>query len=153
MNLSEFLTDEYIIIDTKGHTKFQIIEELMECIGKSDKVTDKELALNDIIDRERYLSTGLEHGLAVPHGKSKAVTELIMCFGISKEGVDFDSLDGKPAQLIFLLLSPKDTSGPHIQALAKITRKMKNEDIRKQLINADSIETVRAIFEELDAIN
>jgi len=106
-----------------------------------------EEALNDILDREGYLSTGLENGLAIPHAKTDSVRELFIVFGLKREGVTFESLDGKPAELIFLVLSPKDTSGPHIQALALITRNLKDAESRQKLKSCKSAQEVAQIFQ------
>ena len=109
-------------------------------------IQDYEAALNDILSREGYLSTGLENGLAIPHAKTRGIEELSMVFGLVPDGVEFETLDGKPAHMIFLVLSPVDTPGPHIQALALISRNLKNESTRNQIIKAQSEKEVAEIF-------
>jgi len=146
MNLHEHLPGSHIISDLKGETKFQIIEELLDQLHENKKIQNRDLALEDVLARESYLSTGLENGLAIPHAKTDGVTELIASIGVKKEGVDFESLDGKPAKLIFLVLSPRDTSGPHIQALAIIARTLKDRNIRDQLANAANPQDIAAII-------
>jgi PTS system nitrogen regulatory IIA component len=94
------------------------------------------------------MSTGIGHGIAIPHGKSEFVTELGGVLGIKKEGVDFDALDGKSTYIFFLLVSPLDVSGPHIKALARISRLLKGEDFRQQLIASVDKEDAIAIIEE-----
>ena len=125
MKLSDLLPESHISANLTGKNKFQLIEELMDLLHESGKILDREIALKDVIAREGYLSTGLENGLAIPHAKTDGVDQLVMSFGINHEGVDFESLDNKPAQLVFLVLSPRDTSGPHIRALAAITKNLK----------------------------
>jgi fructose-specific phosphotransferase system IIA component len=142
MNLHEHLPAVHIIPDLKGDTKFQIIEELLDQLNKHNKIHNRDLALEDVLARESYLSTGLENGLAIPHAKTDGVTELVASFGIKKDGVEFESLDGKPAKLVFLVLSPRNTSGPHIQALAIIARTLKDRQIREQLISAPGSEVM-----------
>ncbi len=142
MKLYEFLPVEHIESDLKGQTKFQIIEELLDLLDKNGRLVDREVALQDVLAREGYLSTGLENGLAIPHAKTDGVNGLEIAFGVKKSGVDFESLDGKPAYLIFLVLSPRDTAGPHIQTLAVISRNLKKKEIRDMLLAAKTREEI-----------
>jgi PTS system fructose-specific IIC component len=151
MQLSELLTESLISLSLKGENKYQIIEELVDLFDTAEALKDKELALQDVIDREQYLSTGLENGLAVPHGKTNGVQKLRVALGLCPSGVDFDSLDGKATNIIFLLISPKNTSGPHIKALAQITRKLRLDSVRKELLSAKSELEVIEIFKKLDS--
>ncbi len=146
MKLYDYLPKEHIEPNLKGQTKFQIIEELLDLLYKNNRLLDREVALQDVLAREGYLSTGLENGLAIPHAKTDGVERLELAFGVKKDGVDFESLDGKPANLIFLVLSPRDTSGPHIQTLAIISRNLKNKEIREMLLNASTREEIMDII-------
>jgi len=148
MDLGELLTPEQIKLNLAGSTKFEVIEELLDVLMKAGKVGNRQQALDDLLERERYLSTGLEKGLAVPHAKTGVVTELTMAFGISRQGVEFDSLDGKPAHFIFLVLSPRDTSGPHIKALAQITRLFREGEMPERLLQAESPEAILELLEQ-----
>jgi fructose-specific phosphotransferase system IIA component len=148
MKLSELKEYGSILADLKGSNKFQVIEELVDCLNKTGRIKDRDTAFEDVLDRERYLSTGLENGIAIPHGKTDAVDELIIAYGFHKEGIDFDSLDGKPAHLIFLVLSPKDTSGPHIQVLALISRNLKKPETHQKLMNAGGIDEIQAVLDD-----
>ena len=150
MKLSEILNENSIKLMLNGKSKYQIIEELIDYLADSDQLADKELALNDVIEREQYLSTGLENGLAVPHGKSNGTKKLVICLGITQAGIDFDSLDGKTSHIIFLLISPKDSSGPHIQALAQIAKDLKSKIVREKLIAATTSKEIIDIFDEAD---
>ncbi|MBN1407764.1 MAG: PTS sugar transporter subunit IIA [Calditrichaceae bacterium] len=150
MILSELLTVNLITANLTGKSKFQLIEELLDILHKDGKISDRETALKDVMAREGYLSTGLENGLAIPHAKTDGVSELVMAFGLKKEGIDFESLDNKPVHLIFLVLSPRDTSGPHIRALAAITKNLKDAEKRKALMNAQSPEEIKKIFSNFD---
>jgi fructose-specific phosphotransferase system IIA component len=151
MKLSELLPENLITAEMTGKTKFQLIEELLDVLHEGGKISDRELALKDVLAREGYLSTGLENGLAIPHAKTDGVSELVMSFGLKKEGVDFESLDNKPAHLIFLVLSPRDTSGPHIRALAAITKNLKDTEKRHALMNAKSAEDIKKIFAKFES--
>lgn len=148
MRLADHLVPEHIEISLKGKTKFQIIEELMQLLGGNKALLDPELALQDVLAREGYLSTGLESGLAIPHAKTDGVDSLKIALGLKKDGVDFESLDGKPANIIFLVLSPRNTSGPHIQTLAVISRNMKEREIREAVLRADSVQKVSEIIKD-----
>jgi mannitol/fructose-specific phosphotransferase system IIA component (Ntr-type) len=150
MKLSDYLPVNHINHDLAGTTKIEIIEELLGLMKDLNLIDQYEVALNDVLDREGYLSTGLENGLAIPHAKSDSIDELAIVFGLKREGAPFESLDGKPAENIFLVLSPKDTSGPHIQALALITRNLKNAEIREKIKKSTSAQDIEAIFKEFD---
>jgi fructose-specific phosphotransferase system IIA component len=150
MKLSEFLPVNHVSENLSGETKIEIIEELLSLMKKNDLIEEYEVALNDVLDREGYLSTGLENGLAIPHAKTDSIKELAIVFGVKKNGVAFESLDGKPADLIFLVLSPRDTSGPHIQALALITRNLKNANVRDQLKNCTSAKDIVDIIKNFE---
>jgi fructose-specific phosphotransferase system IIA component len=146
MNIGDLLTEELIVEDLKGKNKFEVIEELLDVLVRAGKVDDRKTALNDLIEREQYLSTGLEKHLAVPHAKTAAVRELLVSFGRSIQGLDFDTLDGKPAHFIFLVLSPRDTSGPHIKTLAQITRNFREGDVAEKLMQAKSRQEILEII-------
>ena len=148
MQINDLFSNQLIKVGLTGVNKFQVIEEMVDLLDKAKMLNDHSIALDDVIEREQYLSTGLENGVAIPHAKTDTVDELRLTFGISKEGIDFDSLDGQPATLVFLVLSPKDTSGPHIQLLARISRNLKREEIRNALLNCDSPEKVNEVFED-----
>ena len=148
MQIKDLFSNQLIKVGLTGVNKFQVIEEMVDLLNKAKMLNDHSIALDDVIEREQYLSTGLENGVAIPHAKTDTVDELRLAFGISKEGVDFDSLDGQPATLVFLVLSPKDTSGPHIQLLARISRNLKREEIRKALLDCDSPDKVNEVFED-----
>lgn len=148
MKLTDLIPQELIIADLKGDNKFQIIEELIDKLHQNDLIIDRDLALKDVIAREGYLSTGLENGLAIPHAKTDGVRQLVIAFGLKKNGLDFETLDGKPAHLIFLVLSPRDTAGPHIQALATISRNLKEKKIREALLKAGSEMRISEIFKK-----
>ncbi len=151
MKLSEHVTKNHIIVNLKGSSKVQVMEELLDCLLNDENLVDRNLSLQDILAREGYLSTGLENGIAIPHAKTDGVKQLIISFGIKKDGVDFESLDGKPGQFIFLVLSPRDTAGPHIQALAAISRNLKDANIRKALLEAGSVEDVDQIINQFSS--
>ena len=148
MTLMEILSGKSIILGLKGQSKEEILEELVDALEVGDKITDREKVLEAVFQREEIMSTGIGHGIAIPHGKSEYVKELGGVLGIKTEGVEFDSLDGQPTFIFFLLVSPMDVSGPHIKALARISRLLKGEDFRKELIACPDNETAIRTLEE-----
>ena len=146
MKFSDFIQAENILPDLNAQSKLDVIKELLNHMESTGEVTDYDQALNDILIRENHLSTGLEHGIAIPHAKTDGVKKLAVVFGIKKTGIDFESLDTKPATLFFLVLSPKNTSGPHIQALALISRNLSVNTNRDRLKSAKSVKEIIEIF-------
>ena len=147
MNLLDILSPESTIVDLKGESKEDIISELINSLVVGDSITDRDQVLQAVLDREKIMSTGIGDGIAIPHGKSAAVTELVAAMGTQRRGVDFDALDGEPAFVFFLLVSPANVSGPHIKALARISRLLKNDAFKKKLIEANSAEEIIATIE------
>ncbi len=148
MHLVELLNDNLIELNLNSQDKFEVIENLLDVAVKNGKILDRGKALQDLIEREQYLSTGFENGLAVPHAKSEAVDEIVVVFGLHRQGLEFDSLDGKPTHFIFLLLSPMDTSGPHIQILALIARNFQNTGVTQKLHSAQTSDEIVQIIGE-----
>jgi len=146
LNFSDFIHEANILPHLSGQTKVDVIKELLDHMHKLGFVSNYETALNDILVRENHLSTGLENGIAIPHAKTEGVEKLSIVFGIKNSGIDFDSLDAKPAKFIFLVLSPKNTSGPHIQALALISRNLSISKNRDSLQSANSADEIANIF-------
>jgi len=136
MNLLEILSPKSLIVDLQGETKDDIITELVNSLEVGEVITDKDKVLQAVLEREKIMSTGIGDGIAIPHGKSDAVIRLAAALGVQKRGADFEALDGEPAYVFFLLVSPANISGPHIKALARISRLLKNDDFKKKLIAA-----------------
>ena len=138
MQLADLLTIDRIRIPLAGGTKSALLAELVSIVAADDGVGDREIVLRAVLDREAILSTGIGHGVAIPHGKSAVVPELRMAAGRTTAPVDFDSLDGQPVQLLFLLIGPESAAGPHIKALSRISRLVRREDVRERLVLANS---------------
>ncbi len=148
MKLVDILKTENVKIPLKGKTKEEIIEELVDLIAASDPEVDHEAVHQAILDREKTMSTGIGQGVAIPHGKTEGVEELIGAFGIAPEGVDFDSLDNEPTHLFFLLVSPVGPAGPHLRCLSRISRLLNREEFREHLIKAGSPEEAVKIIND-----
>jgi PTS system nitrogen regulatory IIA component len=148
MNLKSVLTAETICLHLKGSTKNEIINELLDILVAAKKITDRESAYAAIIDREEKMSTGMKHGIAIPHGKSNTITDLVACIGISSNAIDFDSLDHEPCRIFIMTLSPVEKTGPHLQFLAEISQLFKSGEKRSEILNADSPEALLKILSE-----
>jgi len=148
MGIQDLLTENLIKSELSGENKYQVIEELLDLLVAENKIEDRETCLKDLNEREQYLSTGLENGLAIPHAKTIAVNELLISFGISRNGLDFASLDGKPAHFIFLVISPRDVAGPHIQILAQLSRNFKSDDLAEKMMSAQNNQEILNIIQD-----
>ena len=138
MNLTQILQPSCVRVPLEGTDKQSVITELVDLLDSNGQLLDKLVALEAILTREKTRSTGIGSGIAIPHGKCKAVKELVMAIGIAHEPVDFESVDGKPVGIVILLVSPADQTGPHIQALARISRLMLDDDFREKLEKSTS---------------
>ncbi len=146
MDLKEILKPELISLDLKGRNKEEIIRELVDLASNSGKVLDKEETIQSVLEREYRMSTGMKHGIAIPHGKTTAVHELVACVGISKQEVDFDALDRKGCRIFIMTLSPIDKTGPHLQFLAEVGMLFRSEEKRQALLEARTKEEVVSIL-------
>ncbi|MDP2941447.1 MAG: PTS sugar transporter subunit IIA [Candidatus Omnitrophota bacterium] len=135
MQIMDFLSKKAIVNDLKSSKKEDVIKELVEALISSGDIEKR--CRNKLIDalmaREALGSTAIGQGIAIPHAKSDCVNKLVAAFGISKKGVEFDSLDGEPAYIFFLLVAPQDSAGPHLKALARISRLLKDKYFRDTL--------------------
>ena len=136
--LTQILQPGCVRVPLEGKDKKSVITELVDLLDSNRLLLDKEKVLNAVLAREQTRSTGIGSRIAVPHGKCDAVKELVMSVGVAGEPIDFESIDGKPVTIIILLVSPANQTGPHIQALAKISRLMLDEEFKQELEKATS---------------
>lgn len=148
MTLTQILQLSCVKVPLEGKDKKSIITELVDLLDQCGSLLDRNAALEAVFMREQTRSTGIGSGIAIPHGKCKAVKELIMALGIAADPVDFESVDGKPVTIVILLVSPVDQTGPHIQALARISRLMLDEGFKQSLENAESADQVYELLGE-----
>ena len=146
MNPKRVLVKETVTLRLKGAHKYAILEELIDLLVSAGRIKDRKAALKAVLEREKKMSTGLQNGIAIPHGKTDTVECLVAALGIRKEGVDFDSLDGQPAQIFLMTLSPASRTGPHIQFLADISRTLHDAAVRQQVLEATSEEQLLEIL-------
>ncbi|MHC4631737.1 MAG: PTS sugar transporter subunit IIA [Planctomycetota bacterium] len=142
MILTQILQPNCVKVPVENKDKEDVITELVDLLDANGLLLDRDIALEAVLARERTRSTGTGAGIAIPHGKCNAVKELVMAIGIAHEPIEFESVDGKPVTILILLVSPADQTGPHIQALAKISRLMLDEEFKQKLEKAASADEV-----------
>ncbi len=146
MNLKKILTEDSILLSLKAETKQDVIREMIDFLVTQGKIDDRETALQAVLDRETKMSTGMQHGIAIPHGKTSAVDQLIVAIAFSHVGVAFDAIDKQPSRIFVMTLSPMNRSGPHIQILAQISKLLSQKKLRVNLLNAQNKENVLALL-------
>ena len=152
LKISDAMGEELIIDELAARSKPEVLREFSELLAENGQVADKEELVRILAAREALGSTGIGDGVAIPHGKMKGMKGLVLAFGRSRRGVEFESLDGEPAHLFFLLVAPEDAPGEHLKALARISRLMKNGGFREALMKAaDKKEIKRIIAQEEDS--
>lgn len=144
--LKDILTTGAVCVDLKGKNKTEIITALIDVMAQTGKLSDPALALHDVLEHEHSMSTGMENGIAIPHAKSAAVSELVVVVGISKKKIDFECLDRKPARIFILTLSPPDDSGTHLKFLSEIGALLRKPSVRTGLLKARTCEDVFSIL-------
>ena len=142
MKKNNLFSENCINLNLKGSTKSEIIDELVEMLNVAGKLNDKEEYKKQILKRESQSSTGLEEGIAIPHAKTAAVKIPSIAFGISKNGVDYESLDGEPSKLFFMIAAPANASDTHIEILSKLTTMLLDDDIREKLLEVKTPQEV-----------
>jgi mannitol/fructose-specific phosphotransferase system IIA component (Ntr-type) len=153
MRLTDILKPQDIKVPLVAKTKGEAIAELVNLLADNKEVTDPKKVLESVLDREATRTTGIGNGLAIPHGKCNGTTNLVMAIGKAATPIDFQSIDGRPVSLIWLLSSPPDKTGPHIHALARISRLMTIERFRQALAQAqDAKQIYDAIVQQENAL-
>ena len=149
MKILELLSSDAINIDLKATDKKGILDEMVAPVAPQAETSPDEL-VKVLLERERLGSTGIGGGIGIPHGKFKGLTSLILGFGLSRQGVDFESIDGRPTHIFFLLLTPENSAGVHLKLLARISRILKDEDFKTRLMKAESSDDIIAAIDEKD---
>ena len=152
MLLTELLTIERIRIPLESRNKDDLLRELVAVAAAPAGQPAVDDVLRAVREREAVLSTGIGHGVAIPHGKSSAVGELRMAAGRAAEPLDFDALDGQPVSLFFLLVGPESAAGPHIKALSRISRLVRKDEVREKLIAARTAQEFMDALREAESL-
>lgn len=140
--LKKLLTVKTVFLDLKADTKDGIIAEMVNRLCEAGKIKDCEAVLQAILFRENKMSTGMENGIAIPHGKTDKVDELVAAIGRKIDGVDFDSMDQMPSRIFIMTVSPASHSGPHLQFLAEVSKLLKDEEPRRRILEAKRAEDI-----------
>lgn len=151
MNIMDFLCKDAITVDLKAQNKKDAIIELIELLKESKKIKKTDEIIDVVLEREKLGSTGIGQGVAIPHGKTDVLSEQIGVLGISKKGIEFNSLDGEPVYIIFLLVGPVEVTGQHLKALSRISRLFKDKFLRQAIKDAQTKEDVIKIIQQEDA--
>ena len=151
MLLSELLTVDRVKVPLASRTKNDVLRELVQLVAGDRGNSDAEPILDSVCEREQVLSTGIGGGVAIPHGKTPHVDQLILAAGVSPYPIDFDALDGKPVQLFFLLVGPESASGAHVKALSRISRLLRRDQLRADLMAAQTPEAFLTVVRASEA--
>jgi PTS system nitrogen regulatory IIA component len=150
MKILDVLPKDAILADLKAQDKKGILEELVEPISRLKEVNREEL-VRVLMERERLGSTGIGSGIGIPHGKLKDLDGLVLGFGLSRKGVDFESMDNRPTHIFFLLVTPENSTGLHLKLLARISKILKHDQFRERLLKAADSEEIYTIIKDEDA--
>lgn len=153
MKITELLSKETIILNLKSKNKEAVINELAEKLNSAGKLVDKDRYLKEIKKREDQSSTGIGDGIAIPHAKTSAVKTPALAFGYSKEGIDYDTLDGQPAHIFFMIAASEGANNEHIETLSRLSVLLMNEDFRKKLENAKTEAEILKVIDEQEKAN
>ena len=148
MSISKILNNKRIITDFSSTSKEGIINELVDSLKGDENIIDLEIVREVVLEREKIMSTGIGSGFAIPHGKTNAVKGIVAVFGKLKNPIDFDSIDGKPVNLIFLMVGREDAVGEHIKMLSRISRIMNKDEVHSKLLTAETADEILKIFED-----
>lgn len=149
MKITDVLHPEAICVDLKARDKKGVLQEMVEPLARVANL-EHDALVRILMDRERLGSTGIGGGIGIPHGKLKGLDSLILGFGLSRSGVDFESIDGRPTHLFFLLITPENSTGLHLKLLARISRILKDESFKERLFNAADPNEVLDIISQED---
>lgn len=150
MKLSKFCDENLIAFDMSATDKQSAIQELVEMAGQSPLVKDAEQLLTDVVERESLVTTGVGYGVAFPHAKTRATKGIVIAFGRSSEGVEFDAIDGKKVTLFFLISAPEDAIGAHLNVMARLSYMMKVEENRNKLMEVSSPAELFAVLDSVE---
>ncbi|MGL4803624.1 MAG: fructose PTS transporter subunit IIA, partial [Cetobacterium sp.] len=150
--LDKMLVKDCIKLNLNAKNKIEVIDELVDVLYNAGRLNDKDEFRKTILNREEQSSTGLEEGIAIPHGKSSSVKIPTVAFGLSKDGIDYDSLDGEPSKLFFMIAAPVDATDSHIETLSQLTSLLLDDDIREQLLKVKTEQEVLDILLKEDNV-
>ena len=151
MKIDEILKKESVIADLVGKNKLEVIQEMTSCLKQNNTIKDDQALFATLMEREKLGSTGIGENVAIPHGKSDELTQIITVFARSLGGVDFESLDQKPVHFVCMVIAPAHSTGQHLKALARISRLFKNQALREGILKAEDSDAIYSILLEEDS--
>ncbi len=151
MKIVEFLNEKAVTANIKSTSKEGVIREMVDVLAKAEGFRNKEDLVKALIARENLGSTGIGQGVGIPHAKTNVVKKLVAAFGLCPQGVNFDALDGEPVYILFLLVAPEDSAGPHLKGLARISRLLKDKYFRESLKALTDEKAILKMIREEDA--
>lgn len=150
MKINELIKDSLVLLHLNSKTKEEVIKELAMALHDEDRLNDLDEFVKAVLERESLSSTGVGYGIAIPHAKTKAVKVPSLVFGRHEKGIDYDSLDGEPSDLFFLIAAPQGGENLHLQTLAKLSRKLMNDEFRDALRSAKTQEDILKTINQID---
>ena len=151
MKIEEILKKESVISDLLGDNKVKVIKEMTQCLKQNNFIKNDQALFETLMEREKLGSTGIGENVAIPHGKSDEVTQIITVLGRSKKGVEFESLDQKPVHFVCMVIAPAHSTGQHLKVLARVSRIFKNQGIREEILKAENSDTIYSILMNEDS--
>ena len=151
MKIEEILKKESVIADLLGDSKVKVIKEMTQCLKKNNFIKSDQALFETLMEREKLGSTGIGENVAIPHGKSDEVTQIITVLARSKKGVEFESLDQKPVHFVCMVIAPAHSTGQHLKVLARVSRIFKNQGIREEILEAENSDTIYSILMNEDS--
>lgn len=148
MKLVDVLQPQFIKFPLQKNTKEEVIKELIDVLAAHQQLEDKEGIFRAVLEREKIMTTGVGNGVAIPHSKHPACKSFSIALGIHPQGIDYQSIDGQPVKIVFLLIGPEDKPGTHIRLLSRISRIISKSDVREKILASESAEHVYQILKE-----
>ena len=151
MKIDEIMKKESVIADIAGKNKLDVIKEMTVCLKKNNNIKNDQALYATLMEREKLGSTGIGENVAIPHGKSDELTQIITVFARSLSGIDFESLDQKPVHFVCMVIAPANSTGQHLKALARISRLFKNQNLREGILKAEDSNAIYSILLQEDS--
>jgi PTS system fructose-specific IIC component len=148
MKVTDILKKDFIISELQGKEKTDIINELVNLFSSDSRVRDIEKVRSAVLEREKIMSTGVGKGFAIPHGKTDAINEIIAAFGKTGSPIEYQALDNKPVNMVFLLVGKDNLVSTHIKLLSRISRMMNKDEFREELIKASTSDEILELFKK-----
>ena len=151
MKIDEILKRESVIADIAGKNKLDVIKEMTKCLKLNNSIINDQALYATLMEREKLGSTGIGENVAIPHGKSDELTQIITVFARSLSGIEFESLDKKPVHFVCMVIAPAHSTGQHLKALARISRLFKNQTLREGILKAEDSNAIYSILLQEDS--